>query len=96
MTISSSTGLATGLDIESIVTQLMDIAKRPAQDLQARVEEITAQQTAYAAIQAYLLQLQLTADQLEGDSNIFESRTCLLYTSPSPRDRTRSRMPSSA
>ena len=25
-----------------------------------------------------------------------ESRNCLLYTSPSPRDRTRSRMPSSA
>ena len=24
------------------------------------------------------------------------SKTCLLYTSPSPRDRTRSRMPSSA
>ena len=24
------------------------------------------------------------------------ARTCLLYTSPSPRDRTRSRMPSSA
>ena len=26
----------------------------------------------------------------------FEPTTCLLYTSPSPRDRTRSRMPSSA
>ena len=26
----------------------------------------------------------------------FGARTCLLYTSPSPRDRTRSRMPSSA
>ena len=25
-----------------------------------------------------------------------ESKVCLLYTSPSPRDRTRSRMPSSA
>ena len=25
-----------------------------------------------------------------------ETRACLLYTSPSPRDRTRSRMPSSA
>ena len=25
-----------------------------------------------------------------------EKKTCLLYTSPSPRDRTRSRMPSSA
>ena len=28
--------------------------------------------------------------------NIIKSYTCLLYTSPSPRDRTRSRMPSSA
>ena len=28
-------------------------------------------------------------------SNLY-SRDCLLYTSPSPRDRTRSRMPSSA
>ena len=26
----------------------------------------------------------------------YESNSCLLYTSPSPRDRTRSRMPSSA
>ena len=26
----------------------------------------------------------------------YEGKTCLLYTSPSPRDRTRSRMPSSA
>ena len=31
------------------------------------------------------------------DHSFFESiDTCLLYTSPSPRDRTRSRMPSSA
>ena len=29
-------------------------------------------------------------------SNFGQARTCLLYTSPSPRDRTRSRMPSSA
>ena len=26
----------------------------------------------------------------------FKAKACLLYTSPSPRDRTRSRMPSSA
>ena len=36
-----------------------------------------------------------------GDREMFDRRTgsfsiCLLYTSPSPRDRTRSRMPSSA
>ena len=29
-------------------------------------------------------------------SEVFEDYICLLYTSPSPRDRTRSRMPSSA
>ena len=28
--------------------------------------------------------------------NQYEENICLLYTSPSPRDRTRSRMPSSA
>ena len=40
-------------------------------------------------------------DILVDDSNLETvtdviSKTCLLYTSPSPRDRTRSRMPSSA
>ena len=32
----------------------------------------------------------------EMEDTLVEVRTCLLYTSPSPRDRTRSRMPSSA
>ena len=32
----------------------------------------------------------------EGLKNTIPKHTCLLYTSPSPRDRTRSRMPSSA
>ena len=32
----------------------------------------------------------------EWDVEITTFMTCLLYTSPSPRDRTRSRMPSSA
>ena len=30
------------------------------------------------------------------DRETLDINTCLLYTSPSPRDRTRSRMPSSA
>ena len=33
---------------------------------------------------------------LLGEQNAQMDRNCLLYTSPSPRDRTRSRMPSSA
>ena len=36
-----------------------------------------------------------STDPGSGNTNMI-SNTCLLYTSPSPRDRTRSRMPSSA
>ena len=39
-------------------------------------------------------QLKTLGKQL--DIPVFDSNSCLLYTSPSPRDRTRSRMPSSA
>ena len=35
-------------------------------------------------------------DSFIGDILITDNKICLLYTSPSPRDRTRSRMPSSA
>ena len=35
-------------------------------------------------------------DEVIGDAPYSSSNSCLLYTSPSPRDRTRSRMPSSA
>ena len=45
----------------------------------------------------------LIGDSIRGDADLHAdllagvmSRICLLYTSPSPRDRTRSRMPSSA
>ena len=36
------------------------------------------------------------AESLRGLSEFSHIEVCLLYTSPSPRDRTRSRMPSSA
>ena len=39
---------------------------------------------------------EMTALYLERYLNYGLTRNCLLYTSPSPRDRTRSRMPSSA
>ena len=38
----------------------------------------------------------LCANDNKGSYGLIINRTCLLYTSPSPRDRTRSRMPSSA
>ena len=36
------------------------------------------------------------AAYLEAGADMIETNTCLLYTSPSPRDRQKSRMPSSA
>ena len=39
---------------------------------------------------------QAGGDVLVHEASDVEYRFCLLYTSPSPRDRTRSRMPSSA
>ena len=36
------------------------------------------------------------ANRSEKDETTLQDDFCLLYTSPSPRDRTRSRMPSSA
>ena len=35
-------------------------------------------------------------NRLDFSADYYYKKTCLLYTSPSPRDRTRSRMPSSA
>ena len=43
-----------------------------------------------------LIGLITTADLLWLNMGFEQYHTCLLYTSPSPRDRTRSRMPSSA
>ena len=41
--------------------------------------------------------LQLSNQEVESAEGLYQVvGTCLLYTSPSPRDRTRSRMPSSA
>ena len=48
-------------------------------------------------VKAGLKAIYLSGWQVAGDANIAgEMYPCLLYTSPSPRDRTRSRMPSSA
>ena len=40
--------------------------------------------------------LDLTEEKSQAQKSFYEVKACLLYTSPSPRDRTRSRMPSSA
>ena len=47
----------------------------------------------------FLLKVERESSEIEANfqlHNLLYSGCCLLYTSPSPRDRTRSRMPSSA
>ena len=45
---------------------------------------------------ANLIRLYIAIIQFDAPSAVSQLISCLLYTSPSPRDRTRSRMPSSA
>ena len=46
--------------------------------------------------ETYEIERQKLQAEVPGEYSIIRYYTCLLYTSPSPRDRTRSRMPSSA
>ena len=66
-------------------------------------EQTLAEKLAYVFCGGMLSTPQYVAEQvlLDLEHEVFlslcsEPKTCLLYTSPSPRDRTRSRMPSSA
>ena len=47
-------------------------------------------------VSVVLVQGRSGAETQEGEGAVAEFKICILYTSPSPRDRTRSRMPSSA
>ena len=71
--------------------------------------QANAQQKSDAKMKTYVdaLMKKMTLDEKIGQLNLLTpgggvatgavvSKGCLLYTSPSPRDRTRSRMPSSA
>ena len=49
-----------------------------------------------AAMQAILLEHNYAVGSFTSPHFVRYNESCLLYTSPSPRDRTRSRMPSSA
>ena len=53
--------------------------------------------TSFSAAKGTIVKkIKLVSDNTEQIEGKINEQTCLLYTSPSPRDRTRSRMPSSA
>lgn len=72
-TISSSNGLISGLDIESIVTQLMQIESRPVDLLNSRIKTLTTQQTALMELQARVMALQAAAASFNKES-VFQQK----------------------
>ncbi len=72
-TISSSTGLISGLDIESIVSQLIAIEARTKDQVDTRIEEQTNRQTALLGLQAKVMAIQVSAASFNKDQ-IFEQK----------------------
>ena len=68
----------------------------PGLQLQSHPSKISA--AMQAQVHSILKKISWSHDDIENFLGIYlsEPKSCLLYTSPSPRDRTRSRMPSSA
>jgi len=73
-TISSGTGLISGLDIESLVTQLMSIESRPKTLLEDRIETLTSQQTALTGLQAQIMALQVSMASFNKES-VFQQKS---------------------
>ena len=57
---------------------------------------LTAKNAEKVVVNSWWVVLDPSIKELQKQKMIEEANVCLLYTSPSPRDRTRSRMPSSA
>ena len=69
-----------------------DVAK---DEVFGTVEAVKTTSDLYMPVSGKVVEFNTELDESEGD-NPAAINDCLLYTSPSPRDRTRSRMPSSA
>ncbi len=73
-TISSGTGLISGLDIQSLVTQLIAIEARPLRLLETRIADVQKQQTAFLELNARLLSAKTALKRLS-DRAAFDVRT---------------------
>ena len=95
-TIANNTGGINKLIEES---GLRIIAQRRIQMTRAQAERfysVHAERPFFGELVDFMISAPVIVQVLEGEDAIIKYRDCLLYTSPSPRDRTRSRMPSSA
>ena len=82
------------LDIDESATALAHVPTQPIAHFRGRVADWVAQVRDRQAAGDAVIFVAHTAGRAERTLEMLKD--CLLYTSPSPRDRTRSRMPSSA
>ena len=88
---SSLTGYPT--DAEASYAKAIEIAKKSVDTDKFKVYSLSFMEGETLSDNLFLISVKL----VNKDNQAFsQSYYCLLYTSPSPRDRTRSRMPSSA
>ncbi len=73
-TITTGTGLISGIDFASLIEQLIALEERPKQLVQQRNAVLTAQQTAFQDVNAKLLGLKFNVDSLTG-STTFNATT---------------------
>ena len=76
--------------------ELLNELKEKNEQLSRRLAELNALYKAGHSLSTTIEIKELLTQIMELATRVIGANTCLLYTSPSPRDRTRSRMPSSA
>lgn len=64
----SSPGIGSGLDVKSIVSQLVALERRPIELLQTQKTRLTTQLSSFGLLQSYMGNLQSVADQLGNSS----------------------------
>ena len=87
--------LASVISIVIVIGGLIGLATLPVEQYPDIAPPTVMVRASYPGASAETIQKSVIVP-LEQAINGVEDMTCLLYTSPSPRDRTRSRMPSSA
>ena len=73
-TITSSTGLNSGIDIAGTISKLMAISSQPRDALTSQNSDLTNQQTAVTSLDALLLSVQYISKNL-GKSSVYSSQT---------------------
>ena len=80
--------------MQSQISNIMnDLVQNPSEAMPYQVQAMSQRRWLIEADPGPIVQFELLDD---GRSALIYATTCLLYTSPSPRDRSLSRMPSSA